>query len=875
MADDSHSRKRHERVKELLFEALEQPHSDRSRLLRAACGDDEGLWNEARSLLAQMTALDGFLDKPLDFSGPVIPECPERLGRFRIHRLLGFGGMGVVYLAEEKVPPRLVALKALRIESASELMRQRFTREAEALARFSHPGIASVYSAEVVETHLGQQPIISMEYVDGQPIIEAAQQAGLGVRERVELIVQVADAVEHAHRAGVLHRDLKPDNVLVDQSGAPRILDFGIAHVVESGVDSLLTQTGQMLGTIVYMSPEQARGGRATGRSDQFSLAVMLYELLCGELPFETRDQLVHDAISSLAAGVWVRPSVYDPSLRGDLETVLAKALDPEPARRYGSIAAFAADLEAWLAGRPIAARPQSWAYQLGMCVKRNRALSASLTAIVLALIVGTGIAVFGLTRAWSEASMATLFSQRAQLDALVDEEASLWPADSTTVARMESWLARAEDLIAGHEAQRAFLVEMQAGLGPGFLDRKYGGDWLTGEAQRLVRDLEALVAADGLLPQIQDRERLAKGLRAATVERYASAWAAVRERLTADARFPDLPPQEGLIPLGPDPESGLEEFALYAEGRDVPARDAEGHIAMGDAGCLVFVLIPGGQALIGAQDQDPEAPQYDPRAHAPPGNNCNEGPTFTVWLDAYLISKYEMTQAQWIAAFGGNPSDLDMGSEMMGFEDSNGIVYRDELIAGTHPVESVTWLEAVERLAELGLLLPTEAQWEHAARGGVSTPYTHGADASATVGTSNYDVLAGWELADWGEQLPFDGYRYHAPVGTFAPNAYGLHDVLGNVWELCRDNYKVYYHALEHRPGDGLVLAEPDGDVSRRGGGYWVGPLFIRLSSRQMLLMGAMNSTTGVRPLRPLQLFGEAASQQVGPTRSEGRDPR
>ncbi|MEZ5989992.1 MAG: WD40 repeat domain-containing serine/threonine-protein kinase [Planctomycetota bacterium] len=314
------------------------------------------------------------------------------IGPFRFVRRLGEGAMGIVYEAEQDQPRRRVAVKVLRGRSRG--LRQRFEREAEFLARLEHPGIARIYDAGVLPIDGEDRPYISIELVDGIHLGEWGRTSGADLRTRVELLCRVGHAIEHAHRKGVLHRDLKPENLYVDRDGEPRILDFGIARLEEdtSGL-TMQTQVGQILGTLAYMSPEQARGGQTQldTRSDLYSLAVVGFELLAGFLPLELTGLGLPESLRRILEDAPRRLGERDPTLRGDLETIFAKALEKDPERRYGSVAAFVDDLERWLADEPVRARPASLGYQLRKFAARNRRFVVVAGLLLLALLAAMG----------------------------------------------------------------------------------------------------------------------------------------------------------------------------------------------------------------------------------------------------------------------------------------------------------------------------------------------------------------------------------------------------------------------------------------------------------------------------------------------------
>lgn len=335
-------------------------------------------------------------------SAPANAELPQWIGPFRILRLLGEGGMGRVYLAEQTQPHREVALKVIRAAASPEAF-QRFQREADLLAALEHPGIARVYAAGHAAVAGGTVPYLAMEYVRGTDLLAHAQHARATPERKLQLLAGICRAVHHAHTQGVIHRDLKPGNILVDDQGHPKILDFGVARVVGADDMTRMTAAGEILGTLPYMSWEQLVGqGRVDARSDVYSLGAVAYELLSGRLPFPglSRTTLL-GAIETLRASDPERLGRVAPDTAGDIETIVMKALAREPRQRYGSAAEMAADIERYLAHEPIAARPPTARYVLGLFVRRHKALAAGAGLAALALVAATAVS---LRFAWSEA---------------------------------------------------------------------------------------------------------------------------------------------------------------------------------------------------------------------------------------------------------------------------------------------------------------------------------------------------------------------------------------------------------------------------------------------------------------------------------------
>lgn len=319
---------------------------------------------------------------------------PEQLGEFRVLGLLGRGGMGAVYLAEQQNPQREVALKVLRGAHDDPDALRRFQLEGEALALLDHPNIAHVF-ATGVDTRLGGAiPFLAMELVRGRNLLADADARALDANARVRQMLDVCHGVQHAHQRGVIHRDLKPANILVDGEGRPKIMDFGIARIVAEGGDTAtrLTEAGQVVGTIPYMSPEQLRGEsrKIDVRTDVFALGVILYELLSGKRPRNLDATSLFSAIKSAERNPMVPLAKIEPKFGGDLDTIVMKALAESPSQRYASVADFAADLERYLDHRPIEARAPSALYIARKFARRHRALVAAASIAFVALIAAT-----------------------------------------------------------------------------------------------------------------------------------------------------------------------------------------------------------------------------------------------------------------------------------------------------------------------------------------------------------------------------------------------------------------------------------------------------------------------------------------------------
>ncbi len=321
-------------------------------------------------------------------------ELPGKIGHYRLIRELGRGGMGSVYEAEQDKPRRIVALKVIRPGLMSRDLIRRFELETNVLGRLQHVGIAQIYEAGTADAGHGPQPFFAMELITGaRSITEFTREQKLGTRARLELVAKVCDAVHHAHQKGVIHRDIKPGNILVDKSGQPKILDFGVAKATESDIQvtTMHTDVGQLIGTLPYMSPEQVAADplELDTRSDVYALGVLTYEMLTGKLPYDVSKKVIHEAARVIREQEPTKLSVVSKVYRGDIETIVAKALEKDKARRYQSAADLAADLRRYLNSEPIVARPASTIYQLKKFAARNRAFVGGVVVVFVVLIAG------------------------------------------------------------------------------------------------------------------------------------------------------------------------------------------------------------------------------------------------------------------------------------------------------------------------------------------------------------------------------------------------------------------------------------------------------------------------------------------------------
>jgi len=735
-----------------------------------------------------------------------------------------------------------------------------------------------------------------------------ASEARGAVASVVAFVEQVARAVHAAHEAGVIHRDLKPSNVMVRPDGSPVVLDFGLARDEESDLPTL-TASGEAFGTPAYMAPEQVAGQRADRRSDTWALGVILHEALTLVRPFEAPTQA--DLARRIRSEPPADPRRRNPSISRDLATVALVALEKDRHRRYQSALDLAEDLRRVRAREPIRARPiPAWLRGLRWA-QRHPAAATSLASSFLLLAGGLSAAIWvSVRRADSLREVETALREWEtladvkRLRDLAERRDLLWPAEPEKVADMDAWIREAEEVRSRVARHRDALKDLEAAARPytagdaradfetsKALDRRLAGQLryldlrlalldrpgsgaseeglaahrrerekvLASLSQRLtwefgapadgfrheaLREIERLSATlDPDLEEMRSRRRRAEEIDLRTIEDPRAAWEETVRRI-ADAgeegpyRGLALRPRRGLVPLGPDPDSGLFEFALLASG-DPPERDpGTGRLRIDDDTAIVLVLLPGGTFAMGSRRPDDGHPLGSPNVD--PDARPEEAPVHEVTLDPFFLSKYEVTAGQWRRMCGETPNWAPVGTE-----------YRGTRITWRNPVTRVSWLDADRILPRFGLVLPTEAQWEYACRGGTSTPWYHG---SESVGLDRHANLASaGDDPAFGVEGFADGWAWHAPVGSFAANPFGLHDMAGNVREWCLDDWTgdTYSQPVLDREGSRTPVRVSNCVV--RGGDFRRTPHYLRSAMRFADWASTRDEMLGVRPARRL----------------------
>jgi len=461
--------------------------------------------NQGEECGPELTSADTELGPPEGAGAGSASRVPERIGQYEIKRVIASGGMGTVFEALQDNPRRPVAVKVVKGSLESREAVQRLEYEAQVLARLRHPGIAQIYEAGSFDDRGTLVPFFAMEYIpNARAITEFASDKGMNHRQRLELFLQVCDAVHHGHQRGIVHRDLKPSNILVDSNGRVRIIDFGVARA--TGADMLQakaqTRVGQLIGTVHYMSPEQfdADPHDIDTRSDVYALGLVLYELLAGELPYDVNTGSIFDIATEVREGRLRQLSTHDKRLGGELEAIVHKALKKDRENRYQSAFGLAQDIRRYLAGEAVTARPPGVSYQLRVFARRNKALIGMVSAAFVLLVAGIIITTSLLVRVDAERRRAESESQRATagrefLTAVLASAVPHGYGDTTTVADVLD--SASEKIVGAFDDEPEVEAEVRRSLGMGYLNI---GRWSQAEKQlKIVLALrkQALGASD------------------------------------------------------------------------------------------------------------------------------------------------------------------------------------------------------------------------------------------------------------------------------------------------------------------------------------------------------------------------------------------
>jgi len=664
--------------------------------------------------------------------------------------------------------------------------------------------------------------------------------------------------MQAAHDAGIIHRDLKPANILVGTDDEPRVADFGLARVTGDSLE--LSATGSLAGTYYYMSPEQVTGKRTglDARTDIFSLGIVLYEMLTLQRPF------IGDSETQIAEQIdrW-DPPVAD-KMRShcprDLAVIAEKAMQKAKAQRYPTMAAFAEDLRRFLADEPILAKPTSVWMRARKWMRRHPTIAATAT------LVTVGIAVSG----WQAAENASLVSDfdllaaNVKLERANSQVAALFPAWPENTQAMSAWIAKyakplrvdQERLMArfdGLNSVDLIAIEEAEYLQASRIDRRL---ILRHALHRFGEELRVFMASTE--PEVQRGLRWAHALQETSLTSSHPlsriTWDDARSQIRQNPRYAgldislDAAQVHDLVPIGENPSTGLFEFYHLLSAWDghsdplkipIPQHLPDGTIDVQVDTGIVFVLIPAGQTTIGSQGTSNLSVRYA-------SDSTEAEPQSQVRLDPYLIARHELTRGQWERLGGARV-----------FLAEDGDYFDDIPIDGRFPAESVRWDEANAVLSRHGLTLPTEAQWEYACRGGTDSVWWTGDQAKSLEGAANvFDLAAkGADVKAHSAELDIDdGFIAISPAGHYRANAYGMHDMVGNVWELCADMHEE--GAPNRRDGDGLAdLGRKQTHIrSARGGSCQEGPMYARSAYRFSFPKDIRDNDVGFRAARSLK---------------------
>ncbi len=468
---------RWQRVQEVFHRALELPAAEREDFLVETCADDPSLADSVRALLRADATSETVIDRGVEAlaveatAGTPDATLPREIGPYRILRLLGEGGMGVVVLAERTDLHNLVAIKLLRDSWASLARRERFASEQRTLAQLNHPSIARLYDADVLPDHT---PWFAMEYVEGLPLDRYCETHACTTVQRLGLIRSVCEAVMHAHQHAVTHRDLKPSNILVTAGGQVKLLDFGIAKRVEElGDDTARTRTELRLMTPAYAAPEQVSGGRLGIHTDVYSLGVVLYELLAGHSPHDLAGRSPAEIDRILGEVEPARPSEKGRSRDrsagwADLDVLVLTALQKDPARRYRTVESMIRDIDHYLNGEPLEARPDTAGYRLGKFARRHWQPLGIAALVLTGAITLVASYTARLTEARNEALAESARTQRIQafmVRLFEGGDAAAGPADTLRVVSLLARGVREAGALSTEPAIRAELFQTLGGI--------------------------------------------------------------------------------------------------------------------------------------------------------------------------------------------------------------------------------------------------------------------------------------------------------------------------------------------------------------------------------------------------------------------------
>lgn len=857
---------------------------------------------------------------------------------------LGKGGMGVVHRAEQQALQRVIALKAPKHPH----LNRRFTEEALISGYLSHPNIIAVHNLLHGDNHT---IALTMPLIDGvswdKKLASDYEQSNGTLSNRVlhehlDHLLKVCQAISYAHHKGILHNDLKLENIMVGEFGDVVVMDWGCATqnpVVDVSLAFHILHPNQVtrpFGSPCYMPPELAQGqGHSMGPwTDTYLIGAMLYEILEGRPPRKGKtlgsviqqaclgdtdpfekctspalQQICLRALSPNRKDRYSTPDDLEDDIRGyfkaeqseslltTVETVLreershtysdshtslmtlieavsmtlqadqiwpsasAKNLREKACRQLVSRAIEVGDLKLATAylhhlsndhddlRKSLTSQQQKRQLETE-AIERNTRLTRLIVAFVMiSLTVGGALINSARQEALTQHAIAserlvelTSLSDIQTAQQLTTDLDTLWPLRTSMVPEMERWINTAENLISRksvHIDHLNTLSTYETEMDPQLLK------WELGIISSLLDEMTLLESK--WLPNIKARRSFALTLRERSIDDHNARWASAIQGIQEHPMYDGLnmEPQLGLIPLHQDPISGLWEFAHLQSG--TPPEIVDGKYVLTPETGIVLTLLPASSFWMGATKDGTR--NIDPRSKE------SEGPVHLVDLGAFFISKYEMTQGQWLRMNENNPAAYPVGTDL-----------KPRPITALHPIEQITWSEATETLFRYDLKLPTEAQWEYAVRGkwtaAEETPSSNsvfwtGNTVASLQGTLNIADMGGRRLGSpesWRfESTLDDGHMVHAPIGSFNGNPFGLHDMLGNVWEWCSDRFGEY--TLPTEPGTGKRLAPEDAPNLFRGGGFRASSVHVRSADRYSIYAADYSAyDVGLRPARMIE---------------------
>ena len=952
--------RRHEERR--LFEAaLDLTPEERGAFLARECGSDAELRGVVENLLrlAQEPDTSTHVGRTPDPDGETVHVSGQRpddsgwtefmdqlrsrgptYSRYTMRGEIARGGMGVIHRVYDLDVRRPLAMKVVlgtegggptgdtpRVDDRT---LGRFLEEAQVTGQLDHPGIVPVHDVGVDQ---GGRVFFTMKLVKGEDLREVFDKVhdpnddSWNLTRVLHVLLRACEAMAFAHQKRVIHRDLKPGNVMVGRFGEVFVMDWGLARILgqhdhkdirpripDTTSESLLrserrdaaeetpdrvlvTMDGDVVGTPAYMPPEQAGGqldwiGPA---SDIYAIGAMLYHLLAGHMPYVERgmNASARTVLGMVLTGPPKPLASVGRSLPPELISICETAMSRSIPARYRDMRSMADDLRAYLENRVVAAHRTGALAELRMWIVRNRATATALTAAILLACMG-GVVIF--RQALDRARVAErIRAENAMLQVRRDYEVAA-PIAPESIPRLQQWLEAARRCALARDdcnAQLASLRERGRELpstsadaerleslqrirpafhqeltrlrdaaeppAPGTDDAEFlrvvpalvdmwaaeiaklrarialetpwqfDDDGVAAEyarVRRLAEDMALLTAPElGLIARVEsrlERARVAESLQ--DDPGWSEAITAIAAPTGPYAGL-TIERQAGLVPLGPDHDSGLWEFWHVASGTRPERDETTGRLLFGDASGIVLVLVPGGEARLGVPPDLEDAELEFKKA---------ERPDSLVPIEPFFISKFEVTQGQWLRLHGRHPSRFYAGYS------GNG----QPRIDWTHPVEQVDWTEARDAAHLWALALPTEAQWEYAARAANRFLYRGSDDPDSLLGDAN-------ELG-----AEADGYVTHAPAMAFSANPFGLHHMNGNVWEWCADPWAKNQdrRSAAFAPGDGLRAPSLYSERAVRGGSWHYHRKYLRATYRQPFQPNSRRDDLGFRTARRLE---------------------